>query len=194
MIHLTVLAGVLVIGLIWATVGLPQAKWRRWAVSLLLCALLAYMGLLTTEFLSRPKPLDLEWRDGQIIVEHFKFIEGEAIYIWVTWPEMVEPRAYKMTWSENLAVQLEGAKQKQQEGAEGEFDIIGQLGEEVPSRESDTDRQLYQNSWDDEITFHAVPQPVPPTKPIPNTPTDIQRFRGGQTLDPRPDYNYGVVN
>lgn len=158
----------LVVGLAYVAIGAKQSRARRWAMVGVTVVLLTLGTSLTLEFLGRPKPIDYEWRTGEATVEHYLFVEGQAIYVWLRWPEKLAPSAYQLPWSEETAKSLQGAaEQAEQEGGEVMAELSGTetQGEEmegeasIPLESSLEDRQP--------MTFYALPQPTLPPKKAP---------------------------
>ncbi len=126
-------------------------------VSSLVCATallpVCYLGL--NDILSRPKPVMLETihKDvSEASVLGSVMREGEAIYIWLQIPNVDEPRAYQLPWSEETAKQLHKAQQDAE-----------QTGTQVKMKkpfEKTVDNQ--------EPVFHAPPPPAPPEKQAPD--------------------------
>ena len=159
----------LLVGLAYVAVGAQQSRRRRWAMVGGVTVLLFLGTGLISEFLSRPKPIAYEWRGGEATVEHYVFSEGQAIYLWLRWPENPAPFAYKMAWSEEAAKSLqEASEEAEEEGGTVMADLSGTTaGEEelevteegLPLESSLEDRQA--------VTFHASPQPALPPKKLP---------------------------
>lgn len=125
-------------------------------VSALVCAALflpvAYIGL--NDILSRPKPIQLETAHRQLEevgVLSSLMKENEGIYLWLQLPDVEEPRAYKLPWSEETAKQLHKANQE----AEAK-------GTEVQMKKP------FETTVDNrEAVFYAAPQVAPPPKAAP---------------------------
>jgi len=143
----TALAAILATIAIWSPRALPLK------IASLLCATLllpvTYFSL--NDILSRPKPVELEavHKDiAQVHVISSVMKEDEAIYIWLQIPEVEEPRAYKLPWSDETAKELHKAQQEAE-----------QAGTEVKMKkpfERTVDNQ--------EAVFYAAPPPAPPEK------------------------------
>ncbi len=98
---------------------------RRIAVKLVAIGLAAilmaasYVSLV--ELLGRPKPVVLEWTQAhvdQAEVLAARLHEGEAIYVWLQFPDNPQPRAYAMPWDKEQAEELQQARRKAEaEGA-----------------------------------------------------------------------------
>jgi hypothetical protein len=78
------------------------------------------------------------------------FRENQAIYIWLQFNESLEPRAYALPWSRDLAEQLQAAER---EAAENQTEVRMRL----PFEQSLDDR---------EPRFYAMPQPALPSKDL----------------------------
>ena len=124
---------------------------------------------LISEFLSRPKPIFYEWRGGEATVEHYVFAEGEAIYLWLRWPDNPTPFAYEMAWSENAAKSLqEATEEAEEEGGTVMADLSGTTAGEEKMEMTEEGLPLESSLEDrDAVTFHAVPQPALPPKALP---------------------------
>lgn len=138
---------------IWA----PRRLWVRLA-ALLTAALfipLAYAS--AASLLSRPKPTSLEWMRAQAeeaAVLGSSIREGVAIYVWLQMPDSTEPRAYTLPWSQDLAQQLQDARNEAEKQGTG-------LQMRLP----------FEKSWDHrEPKFYALPQPQLPQKIQPEPP------------------------
>lgn len=106
------------------------------------------------ELLSRPKPVTLEWAHRHVTEAKLigaTMTEGEAIYIWLKIPEMVEPRSYRLPWSRKTAQQLQEAQRKAKKNRGG-------VKVRRPFEESGDRR---------EKMFYAAPQKSLPPKLIP---------------------------
>lgn len=111
--------------------------------------LTAYTGL--TELLSRPKPATLEWLRGgatSATVTASYFRENEAIYLWLVFKGEVEPRAYSLPWSIEMARELRRAQR------------------EAAARQSKVKMKslLTGNGDPSKPVFHVPPRPAPPPK------------------------------
>ncbi|MEO1089599.1 MAG: hypothetical protein AAFX81_03120 [Pseudomonadota bacterium] len=113
---------------------------------------LAYGAL--TELLSRPKPVGFEFAQAAMTeadVLAGDVIEDEAIFVWLKFEGVSEPRAYSMPFDREAAEQLRQAL------AEGERSGVG-VRMRLP----------FEGSLDDgEPRFYALPQPRLPRKPTP---------------------------
>lgn len=153
------LAAVLVNIAIWA----PRRLWVKLAALATAACLLpvAYLGF--AELLGRPKPADLEWtrsEAAEATVLAARLREGEAIYLWLGFEDLNEPRSFVLPWSEAMARELYGAQGEAQENG-------GEVRVRLPLK-SDLTR--------DDPVFYAAPQQPPPLKAQPaDTPLWFQR-------------------
>ena len=128
------LAAVLVNIAIWA----PRRLWLKLAaLTTAAClALVAYGGF--SELLSRPKPVSLQWNGGEegtATVLAAEMREGEAIYLWIGFEGLSEPRSFVMPWDEAAARQLHGAQGEAEESGmrlRVRLPMDAQLVEEIP--------------------------------------------------------------
>jgi hypothetical protein len=100
--------------------------------------------------LSRPKPLKLEfahWDADRAEVLAYQLVEGEAIYLWLRLPGLMQPRYYALPWDMRTANELMAAQQNAGPG--------GSYGLNLP----------FQRSWDRQPPkFYELPQPKLPDK------------------------------
>jgi hypothetical protein len=132
-------------------VVLPRAYgWRRHLSVGIFIVLIAVVFGGTVELMSRPKPVELEWRDmAEANVVGASMREGEAIFVWLEIPGEDEPRAYQLPWDLEAAQELQGAMAEAQASGTGV----------VMSDAS------YDSGVDDrEPMFYALPQPMLPAK------------------------------
>jgi hypothetical protein len=145
-----ILAGVLVNIAIWA----PRGLWIKLAaLATAACFLpVAYAGF--AELLGRPKPAELQWSErdhDEATVLAARMREGEAIYLWLGFEGLDEPRSYVLPWNEAMARELHGAQ--------GEAEESGtELRVRLP-----LDADLVES----EPLFYAEPQPAPAPKALP---------------------------
>ncbi len=132
---------------VWA----PRAVWIK-VVALALAALLmptAYAGLV--QLLGKPKPAHMEWAGDTVpdaTVLGVRLREGEAIYLWLEFDSVSEPRAYVLPWRLETAEQLQDALRKAS-----------------ANNTSVRMRQPFEASLDANAPlFYATPQPPLPTK------------------------------
>ena len=117
------LAGLLALFAILA----PRPRWVK-CVALMCTALFLPVSYLTAnDLLSRPKPLAAEIAKEHLqnaIVTASVLREKQAIYLWLQMPGVEEPRAYRLPWSEQMAVELHKAQREaEQEGTEVQMNM-----------------------------------------------------------------------
>ena len=143
-----ILAALLAYIAIWA----PRRPWiKLTALATAACLLpLAYAGF--AELLGRPKPVALPWAgttdhtDATVLAARLQ--EGEAIYLWLGFDGLSEPRSYALPWNDALARELHGAQgEAKQNGTplRARLPLRAELPREEPM-------------------FYAEPQPPPPPK------------------------------
>lgn len=117
--------------------------------------------------MSRPKPATMEWvhsHQDEAVVLAARLEEDEAIYLWLAFDDVTEPRAYALPWSDQLARELHESRRMAE-------DLGMDLRMRLPFKESATDERP---------RFFAEPQPAPEEKavvaenPIIVTPKDSQ--------------------
>jgi hypothetical protein len=110
------------------------------------------------ELLSRPKPVSLEFARAEADVLAGRIVEGEAIYVWLGFGDLAEPRAYRLPFDRATAEELRRALQEGREHGGG-------VKMRLP----------FEPSLDDqEPRFYAPPRPRLPAKPHP--PRDATPF------------------
>jgi len=139
--------------LAWTALAQPGPLWRKW-LALLALALSVPVALLAVhELTGRPKPLALEWvhdlHDGATVVA-YKFVEDEAIYLWLVLPGETAPRAYALPWDRKAAKDLQEAEAQAQELHTG----LEMVLEDDPDHDADFN-----------LAFHAVTIPALQDKP-----------------------------
>lgn len=153
-----VLAGLVTSISIWA----PRRLWLKFT-ALASAALFLPIGYLSlAHLLSLPKPVALEWWMTQAptaTVLGSSFREDEAIYLWLQLERVVEPRAYALPWSRDLAEQLQTA---QREAEENQSEVLM--------------RMPFEPTLDDrEPRFYALPQPPLPPKDADRPPAQVYK-------------------
>lgn len=167
--------------LAFSAIGAPIHWGRRLTLVAILPVALGLGGWIMMTLMTGPKPHFLEWRDGETSLIAHNWIEGEAIFLWVRWPDESAPRAYRLPWSEETAEQIEEAQEAvEAEGGEAVVEFReGPTGDlaMVEGTESG-ERMDFELSLEDRQppTIYALPQPVPPAKP---------------TTEPDPVFNFG---
>ncbi|MGH6947960.1 MAG: hypothetical protein ACREDZ_11580 [Kiloniellales bacterium] len=130
-----------------------RRRLRTKLLALFLAALFlpaSYISLVA--LMGRPKPFTLEishkaLTEAEVLSAQMK--EDEAIYLWLRLPEVEEPRAYRLAWSENLARQLHEAM-KSGEASGNQVMMRNPFQGDLPSTT--------------EPVFHAPPPTAQPTK------------------------------
>ncbi len=145
--------------------------WSRHRLGLKISAILVAMLFLPlsyaalAELLSRPKPVSLEWWRGQAEeadVLAGNIVEDKAIHLWLKLESNLEPRAYSLPWSRDLAENLQEALREADENNSG-------VRMRLP----------FEPSWDDQADrFYALPQPALPPKDVTDPP---QRYEQPST-------------
>ena len=146
---------------IWAPRGLGVK------LAALACASLfmpvAYAGY--SDLLSRPKPVSLEWwqgEAGEATVLGSQMREGQSLFLWLQLPGAAEPRAYELPWSQQMAQQLQQA-----------LDQAARNGTEARMR------LPFEPTLDGrEPKFYAAPQPAMPPKDLAQPPAQIYQQPG----------------
>lgn len=132
-------------------VAAPRKTWvRLTAFSLALLFVPVGYGTFAA-LLSRPKPVDLEWArqaSREAAVLGATIAEDEAIYLWLQFSGLDEPRAYVLPWNRDLAEELQEAMREAERNGTGVFMNLP-----------------FERSYDpQEPRFHALPQPALPPK------------------------------
>ena len=146
------LAGGLASIAVWSPRGLAV---RAVAVALL-AGFIPVSYLVYTEMLSRPKPVAHEWwwRDTpSATLLGVSLHEGKAIYVWLRFDGVEEPRYYVLPWRRQLAERLQAA-------TDTALETRGRI-------------ELRRPFWDPrpealgELGIDVVRPPRPPAKPLP---------------------------
>ncbi|MGF1476787.1 MAG: hypothetical protein ACFB6S_14610 [Geminicoccaceae bacterium] len=118
-----------------------------------------------TELLSKPKPISLEWLQGdasEADVLASRMVEGEGIFLWLQLSDLEEPRSYVMPWNQENAEKLQEAMREAEE-----------QGSSVRMRNP------FEPSLDDaEPKFYALPQPALPPKDLAEPPPEVYEHPG----------------
>ncbi len=160
-------AGVATLAL-WARQSAP----RRFILVGLVAITFGFTGLLGSEFLSRPKPVAMEWRTGEANVIAHTFDEGRAIFLWLSWPDDTSPRAYVLPWSEETARQMEDAlRGVEEQGGE----VVAALGGDEVARPNDQKAgepiTPFERSLENrDLIIYATPPAKLPDQPTPQQP------------------------
>ena len=170
--------------LAFSAIGAPIHWARRLVLVAILPVALGLGGWIMMTLMTGPKPHYLEWREGETALLAHSWIEGEAIFLWVRWPDEDMPRAYRLPWSEETAEQIEKAQQTVE--AEGGETVVefreGLTGENAMVAENEADVRLdFELSLEERRppTIYALPQPTPPAKPAAEQGPVINFGRGG---------------
>ncbi len=144
------LAGAIAAVALWARV---RRTLKVVVLTLTACWLVVAYGALA-ELLSRPNLVSLEFARTQAAeadVLAGRIVEGEAIYVWLGFGDLAEPRAYRLPFDRDTAEELRRALEEGREHGGG-----------VKMR------MPFEPSLDDqEPRFYAPPQPRLPLKPHP---------------------------
>jgi hypothetical protein len=117
------------------------------------------------DLLSKPKPVDLEWWQGEAAeaeVLASRLVEDEAIYLWLQLPDVAEPRAYVLPWDRASAEQLQQALREAEQQGSG-------VQMRLPFEPSLEDR---------EPKFYTPPQPALPPKDVVEPPPQVYQPPG----------------
>ena len=127
MLTIVLVAAIVTVALIAInSVVTPQQAWRRWAMCLLMFLVLGIDSYLWVDLTGRPKPHGLELRTGKTLVLAEHWLEGQAVWIWVVWPDDPVPKAYAMPWSEEIAERLRDSRQGEAEDGDMPVAEFGQ--------------------------------------------------------------------
>ena len=147
LIYLYAAEVILVTALAWIAVRSARGLSKKLGATALALALMTvgYVGLL--ELLGRPKPVELQWRLGEIDevdVLAAELREGQAIYLWLQRDGAAEPLSYRLPWSLDQAKSLQEARRRA----------------EARGTATRMRRPFANRSEDDEPLFYAEPQPA----------------------------------
>jgi hypothetical protein len=139
--------------LAWLAV-VPHLRLRIVSIAALICMTIM-LPLSYFDTLSRPKPLDDETRNDELVeVVSYAANPGVALWLWLALPGVDEPRYYVMPWSE----EARKITQQLQDGREG-----GQRMMMI---------NPFEPSLEKERTVHPLPQFAPPPKIEPPKPKE----------------------
>ena len=144
------LAGAIAAVALWARV---RRTLKLVVLSLTAVWLVVAYGALA-ELLSRPKPVSLEFarsHAAEADVLAGRIVEDQAIYVWLGFGDLVEPRAYRLPFDQATAEELRRALEEGREqggGVKMRLPFEPSLDEQEPR-------------------FYAPPQPRLPSKPHP---------------------------
>jgi len=167
--------------LAFAAIGAPIHWGRRMTLVAILPMALGLGGWIMLTLMTGPKPHFLEWRDGETALLAHDWVEGEAIYLWVRWPDEDMPRAYRLPWSEETAQQIEQAEQANEaEGGETVVEFREGVGGDTAMMAENENESPFDFEFSLEQrqppSIYALPQPMPAAKPA---------------ADQEPAYNFG---
>ena len=146
----------------FAFIAMPAgSKLRRALVSGFFALILGALFFGYSDMLGRPKVAALEvfrtdMKDAHVLGSYIE--EGQGIFLWLQFPEVAEPRYYKLPWDERTAKALQEAIEQnaKQHG--------GGIAMGMP----------FERSWDKgEPKFYPLPQPKLPDKAGEAPPTSI---------------------
>ena len=104
--------------LAWTAIAQPGPLWRKWLALTALALSVPLAMVAVHELTGRPKPIALEWvhdlRGGATVVA-YRFVEDEAIYLWLVLPGESAPRAYALPWDRASAREIQEAEAVAQE-------------------------------------------------------------------------------
>lgn len=156
----------------WLALSARQSAARRLILVGLCAASFVLTGVLAEEFLGHPKPIAVEWRAGEATVVATSFAEGEAIYLWLLWPDENVPRAYAVPWDERVAAEIAAAVEGvEQDGGE----VVASVGDERQTPPGELEGELEGGATEGslenrELIVYPSPHPRPPDKPGPRSP------------------------
>lgn len=149
--NLFVVAIVLAAGLATISIWAPRRLAVKVIAILVTTAFMPVAYASMADLLSKPKPVKLEWQHrgtGDAVVLGARMRQGEAIYLWLQFGDLPEPRYYVLPWDENAARNLQEAMREADKNKGG-------LAMQFP----------FERSWDqDKPQFYALPQPKLPEK------------------------------
>jgi len=153
-----------VLAAVLALIAIAAPRRRRLKIgSLAVSALfLPLVYMVANDLMSRPKPLHLEGalqhlESASVVASLAR--EDEAIYLWLKFENIDEPRAYQLPWDEQTAVELhEAQRQAEQEGTEVQV------------------RQPFatERREGDPVFYSEPPQPLPLKAQVENKPVVVQ--------------------
>ena len=103
-------AGTTAVGLAMLAIYAPRPTRVRVIASCVVVLFLPTVYFQFTELLSKPKPIAFEWYErerAKVEVLAVSLHEGEAIYLWLRFPDSREPRAYVAPWNVKVAEKFE---------------------------------------------------------------------------------------
>ena len=166
--------------LAFTAIGSPIHRARRLTLVAICPVALGLGGWIMLTLMTGPKPHFLELRTGETALLAHSWVEGEAIYLWVRWPDEAAPRAYRLPWSEETAQQIEEAQEaKEQDGGE----TVVEFQEGIEGVTASLPQQALDSLLEFDLSLeerqapkiYALPQPTPPAKPV-HDPAPIHNF------------------
>ena len=157
-------AGTTAVGLAMLAIYAPRPTRVRVIASCVVVLFLPTVYLQFTELLSKPKPIAFEWYErerAKVEVLAVSLHEGEAIYLWLRFPDSREPRAYVAPWNVRVAEKFEKVLEE----------AVKQDGK-VEMRDPFSKRSL--QDWGD-LSVEIIPPPTPPMK-LPQTPPKVRKI------------------
>ena len=157
-------AGTTAVGLAMLAIYAPRPTRVRVIASCVVVLFLPTVYLQFTELLSKPKPIAFEWYErerAKVEVLAVSLHEGEAIYLWLRFPDSREPRAYVAPWNVKVAEKFEKVLEE----------AVKQDGK-VEMRDPFSKRSL--QDWGD-LSVEIIPPPIPPMK-LPQTPPTVRKI------------------
>ena len=157
-------AGTTAVGLAMLAIYAPRHTRVRVIATCVVVLFIPTVYLQFTELLSKPKPIAFEWYErerAKVEVLAVSLHEGEAIYLWLQFPDSREPRAYVAPWNVKVAEKFEKVLEE----------AVKQDGK-VEMRDPFSKRSL--QDWGD-LSVEIIPPPMPPMK-LPQTPPTVRKI------------------
>ena len=157
-------AGTTAVGLAMLAIYAPRPTRVRVIATCVVVLFIPTVYLQFTELLSKPKPIAFEWYErerAKVEVLAVSLHEGEAIYLWLQFPDSREPRAYVAPWNVKVAEKFEKVLEE----------AVKQDGK-VEMRDPFSKRSL--QDWGD-LSVEIIPPPIPPMK-LPQTPPTVRKI------------------
>ena len=157
-------AGTTAVGLAMLAIYAPRPTRVRVISSCVVVLFLPTVYFQFTELLSKPKPIAFEWYErerAKVEVLAVSLHEGEAIYLWLQFPDSGEPRAFVAPWNVKVAEKFEKVLEE----------AVKQDGK-VEMRDPFSKRSL--QDWGD-LSVEIIPPPIPPMK-LPQTPPTVRKI------------------
>ena len=157
-------AGTTAVGLAMLAIYAPRPTRVRVIACCVVVLFIPTVYFQFTELLSKPKPIAFEWYErerAKVEVLAVSLHEGEAIYLWLRFPDSREPRAYVAPWNVKVAEKFEKVLEE----------AVKQDGK-VEMRDPFSKRSL--QDWGD-LSVEIIPPPNPPMK-LPQTPPTVRKI------------------